>query len=229
MPACCQCLQFVSACKWLAPEKCWHLQSVNACNLSAPAKCGHPQVVGTCKVWAPANCWHLQVASTFKMWLTASCWQLQVVVACKLSVPAVCQCLQVVGTCKVSAPAKCECLQFVGTCKVWAPANCCHFDVLTMSPSLFHDNGIPAPFLHSAKSSDPDLLTHKQAMNNPDHTEWVLAMQKEITELKGKDTWVKVPKSEAATNILPSLWLFKCKHSPDGDIQKFKARFCIQG
>ena len=86
---------------------------------------------------------------------------------------------------------------------------CCHFDVPTMSPSLFRDNGVPAPFLHSAKSSDPDLLTCKQAMNDADHAKWVLAMQKEIAELEGKDTWVKVPKSEAMTNILPSLWLFK--------------------
>ena len=66
-------------------------------------------------------------------------------------------------------------------------------------------------------------------MNDPNHAKWVLAMQKEITELEGKDAWVKVPKSEAATDVSPSLWLFKHKHSPDGNIQKFKARFCIQG
>ena len=69
----------------------------------------------------------------------------------------------------------------------------------------------------------------EQAMNNPNCTKWVLAMQKEIAELKGEDTWVEVPKSKAVTNVLPSLWLFKREHSPDGDIQKFKARFCIQG
>jgi hypothetical protein len=30
-------------------------------------------------------------------------------------------------------------------------------------------------------------------------------------------------------NIIPSTWAFKIKRTPEGEIKKFKARFCVRG
>jgi hypothetical protein len=68
------------------------------------------------------------------------------------------------------------------------------------------------------------------AMSGEDKDEYLVAMQKEIKELKGKDTWKVVPRSDAAgKNILPSTWAFKKKRYPDGRARKHKARFCCRG
>ena len=51
----------------------------------------------------------------------------------------------------------------------------------------------------------------------------------EITELEEKGTWEEVDQSDASSQILPGTWVFKRKRSPDGEIVKFKARYCVRG
>ena len=53
------------------------------------------------------------------------------------------------------------------------------------------------------------------------------AAQNEISSLESKGTWVEVPLSDAKTKILPGTWVFKVKHSPNGEIKKYKACYCV--
>ena len=64
-------------------------------------------------------------------------------------------------------------------------------------------------------------LAHKQ--------EWLKAAQAEIDGLESKQTWIEVDQSEATTKILPGTWVFRRKRTPDGEIKKFKARYCVRG
>ena len=56
-------------------------------------------------------------------------------------------------------------------------------------------------------------------------------MIKEIQELEEHGTWIVMLRSKIpeGANIIPSTWAFKIKRSPDGEIKKFKARFCVRG
>ena len=80
-----------------------------------------------------------------------------------------------------------------------------------------------------ASLSDPDTLSYDEAMRDKDLTKWQAAASKEIRELEEKGTWVEVQQSEATTRILPGTWVFKRKRTPDGEISKFKARYCVRG
>ena len=80
-----------------------------------------------------------------------------------------------------------------------------------------------------ASISDPDTLSYDEAMRDNDIDRWKEAAENEIRELEEKGTWTEVPKSEATTRILPGTWVFKRKRSPDGEIRKYKARYCVRG
>ena len=58
---------------------------------------------------------------------------------------------------------------------------------------------------------------------------WKTAAENEIQELESKNTCVEVPQNEATSRILPGTWVFKRKRSPDGEITKHKARYCVRG
>ena len=59
--------------------------------------------------------------------------------------------------------------------------------------------------------------------------DWKKAAQDEITALEQKNTWVEVPISEAKGVILPGMWVFRRKRTPDGTIKKYKGRYCVRG
>jgi len=87
-----------------------------------------------------------------------------------------------------------------------------------------------SPVACKAAKSDPDTLNWEEAMSNPDEKEkWLAAAKKEIDELEANGTWTTVPASEATTRILPTLWVFRRKRTPDGEIKKYKGRFTVRG
>jgi len=91
---------------------------------------------------------------------------------------------------------------------------------------------VTSPMIYAAasKRKDPDTPDYALAMSGDDKEEYLVAMHKEITELKAKDTWSVVPRSDAEShNILPSTWAFKKKRYPNGRTRKYKARFCCRG
>ena len=54
-------------------------------------------------------------------------------------------------------------------------------------------------------------------------------MHKEISQLEALKCWEEVDISDAKTRITPRTWVFKIKRSPNGEIKKYKARFCCRG
>jgi hypothetical protein len=78
--------------------------------------------------------------------------------------------------------------------------------------------------------TDPDTLTYDQAMaDNTNILEWLTAAAKEITSLERNGTWIEVTMDVAKTKILPGTWVFQRKRTPDGEISKYKARYCVRG
>ena len=78
-------------------------------------------------------------------------------------------------------------------------------------------------------NSDPDTHTWEQAMAFPHKMEFLAATDNEINAPVEKGTWKEDHKSNSATKILPSQWVFKIKHTPDRQIKKFKAQICLRG
>ena len=87
------------------------------------------------------------------------------------------------------------------------------------------------PSVYIATASDPDTLSYDAAMSDtPSNVvKWMEAAQKEISSLEKNGTWSEVDSSTAKTKILPGTWVFKRKRTPDGEISKFKARYCVRG
>jgi len=82
----------------------------------------------------------------------------------------------------------------------------------------------------ASKKSDPDTPTIKEVLCGLFKEEFIEAMVKEIQELEEHGTWIVMLRSKIpeGANIIPSMWAFKIKRSPDGEIKKFKARFCAR-
>ncbi|KAI2491580.1 hypothetical protein MHU86_22985 [Fragilaria crotonensis] len=60
-------------------------------------------------------------------------------------------------------------------------------------------------------------------------TKWMEAAAKEVASLEKNGTWKEVSILEAKTKILPGTWVFRRKRSPDGEVTKYKARYCVRG
>ncbi len=60
-------------------------------------------------------------------------------------------------------------------------------------------------------------------------TKWMEAAAKEVASLEKNGTWKEVSVLEAKTKILPGTWVFQRKQSPDGEITKYKTRYCVFG
>ena len=58
--------------------------------------------------------------------------------------------------------------------------------------------------------------------------EWVDAMVKEYQSIINNDVWEIVPRPKDKS-MVSSKWIFKTKHSVDGSIEKYKARFVARG
>jgi hypothetical protein len=54
-------------------------------------------------------------------------------------------------------------------------------------------------------------------------------MQEEISALEMHGTWDEVDISDAQTKILPGTWVLRRKRTPDGEVRKYKARYCCRG
>ena len=83
--------------------------------------------------------------------------------------------------------------------------------------------------LKAKATKDPDTLTYDEAMNSPDKAKWQEAAQVEIKALVNQGTWKEVPTHEATSKILPGTWTFRRKRTPDGEVKKYKGRYCMRG
>jgi hypothetical protein len=94
---------------------------------------------------------------------------------------------------------------------------------------IYEENGIVlSPNAFKAAASDPDTLSFDQAMADIEHvTKWMEAAAEEEASLEKNGTWLEVSVSEFKTKILPGTWECCRKTSPDGEITKYKAHYCV--
>ena len=86
------------------------------------------------------------------------------------------------------------------------------------------------PLILKASPSDPDTLSFDEAMKDVRNADkWMEAASKEIVSLEKNGTWEVVPINDARSKILPGTWVFRRKRTPDGEISKYKARYCVRG
>ena len=81
-------------------------------------------------------------------------------------------------------------------------------------------------YYSSAKARNPNLFTWWQVIKDTEHLDkWLKAAEVEIKALEDKEVWDEIPKSKARGQIVPLMWVFWIKRSPDGEIKKFKPKF----
>eukprot|EP00963_Diacronema_lutheri_P012970 scaffold2152_cov336-Pavlova_lutheri.AAC.1 len=71
-------------------------------------------------------------------------------------------------------------------------------------------------------------LTLDEALNSPQHDDWKLALQEEVSSLSEQDVFDVVDRTPKM-KTLPCKWVFKVKYDQDGNIQRFKARLVDKG
>ena len=84
------------------------------------------------------------------------------------------------------------------------------------------------PALLIAVVNKEDNPTLKEAMNGPDASGFMKAMEIEIDTLMKMQAFIVVDK-QSWMNVVSSVWAFRRKRFPDGAIRKLKARICARG
>ena len=87
---------------------------------------------------------------------------------------------------------------------------------------------------HPATAADPDAMTLRQDLKEPDADEFLEAMEKKVRDHKGREHWKLVTKKQIQKdrchkNPVMAVWSMKWKRNPLGKIIKHKARLCAQG
>ena len=86
------------------------------------------------------------------------------------------------------------------------------------------------PFCFANQSSDNEVYTFKEMLEQPDRLEFVEAMEKEFGSMHSDHIWDVVSR-DSMSGIKPilAIWSFKRKRFPSGVINKYKARLCAHG
>ena len=85
----------------------------------------------------------------------------------------------------------------------------------------YTDNGV-------ARALEPRGI--KEALSSLQKDQWMLAIEKEMDNLRAHDAFHYVPVKEVLAQgkkILRMTWVFKIKTLDKGALDKFKARFCV--
>lgn len=90
------------------------------------------------------------------------------------------------------------------------------------------------PFAFSAKVQSEDFPTYGEIlrMDSTERFKWLEAMDKEIQDLVDRNSFELVPRSEPMSKgeqIIKSMWAFRRKRKPSGEISRYKARLCVRG
>jgi Reverse transcriptase (RNA-dependent DNA polymerase) len=106
------------------------------------------------------------------------------------------------------------------------------FDPKTGLQELLPPGFVQSPFAMKGKiSRDPDIPSLKESLNGPHAEHFWKAMDAEIASLEGKDTWKVVDRSAmpTGTQAVPGTWAQRIKRLPNGELNKFKSRWCCRG
>jgi hypothetical protein len=75
----------------------------------------------------------------------------------------------------------------------------------------------------------PIPLTYHQAISDPVYgMKWREAIEREIRELKANGTWKKVD-CPNGSNLISTKWVFTIKYTPEGAVDRYKARLVARG
>ena len=93
-----------------------------------------------------------------------------------------------------------------------------------------YENVHPLAFMVKVQSHDADNPTYSDVLRCEDEEKklWDTAMIKELKSLRDLGSFKMVPRQRGST-VLQSTWAFKKKRYPDGELKKYKARFCVRG
>ena len=99
------------------------------------------------------------------------------------------------------------------------------------SPSDPHPLALFMSSLCALTATDPDTMTLKEAMAQPDREDFLRAMHKELSDHINHRHWRVVPKKSVPPHkrCIPMVWSMKRKLNPLGEITKWKARLCAGG
>ena len=88
----------------------------------------------------------------------------------------------------------------------------------------------PLAFVAKVKSHDDDNPTYTDVLRCSDDERklWDAVVVEELKSLRDLGSFKMVPRPRGS-NVLQSTWAFKKKRYPDGDLKKYKARFCVRG
>jgi Reverse transcriptase (RNA-dependent DNA polymerase). len=75
---------------------------------------------------------------------------------------------------------------------------------------------------------DIDPISFKEAMKSEHSSEWLKAMKDEIKSMSTNKVWDLVEIPEGAKTV-GCKWVYKTKHDPKGNIERFKARLVAKG
>jgi hypothetical protein len=87
------------------------------------------------------------------------------------------------------------------------------------------------PTLYAMQMQNPDVLTHAQMKRQVDANKFIEAQQPEIDGFMDIDTFDFIPKIDLPlrTQYLDLIWTYRRKRRPDGSLNKYKARLCVNG
>lgn len=106
------------------------------------------------------------------------------------------------------------------------------YDPLTGFQENLHPATIQSPLAMKAKASkDPDLPSLQESLNGPHSEQFWKAMDAEIASLESKGTWTIVDRSSMPLGMkaVPGTWVQRIKRLPNGELNKFKSRWCCRG
>eukprot|EP00957_Ditylum_brightwellii_P007000 530024-Ditylum_brightwellii.AAC.1 len=93
----------------------------------------------------------------------------------------------------------------------------------------------PMPF--AVNQQQNETYTYRDMLKQPDYKDFIHAMLKEIEVCKGREHWTlmwrdNVPMEKwvnGKVKTILSIWNFKRKRFPSGELMKYKARLCVHG
>jgi hypothetical protein len=91
---------------------------------------------------------------------------------------------------------------------------------------------VQSPYAMKGKlSRDPDIPSLKESLSGPHAEQFWKAMDSEIASLEGKGTWKIVDRSSMpeGAQAVPGTWAQRIKRLPNGELNKFKSRWCCRG
>jgi hypothetical protein len=87
------------------------------------------------------------------------------------------------------------------------------------------------PTFYAMQMQNPDVLTHAQMKRQVDAKKFVEAQQPDIDGLMDINTFEFIQKIDLhpRTRYLDLIWTYRRKRRPDGSLEKYKARLCMNG